>query len=203
MRLEMAFPRDAQEIARVYRDAFPESVHFFFRRKSPEKLLDLLELAFLTIFYWGGQAILVKDDQGSVKGYCFYLSQATGSHKPNGRHVVALLARMMRKITLPEITRLLHNQLAMVSSVKRIEKIPKAQAKILSVAINPLYQGQGLGTMLLEGVLAELHDQAIVLNVRAKNPAGRRLYAAAGFKQYGTTKDLSGEWIMLVKQPDY
>jgi RimJ/RimL family protein N-acetyltransferase len=39
------------------------------------------------------------------------------------------------------------------------------------------------------------------LNVRANNPAGRRLYAAAGFEEWGSRRDLGGRWLMLYRRP--
>ena len=91
----------------------------------------------------------------------------------------------------------------MTLSTRHTKKVPapRSQARILSIAIDPSSQGKGVGTLLLQRVLEKLEHQGVVLNVRKDNPAGRNLYARAGFQECGFTRDLSGEWIMLFKEP--
>ena len=66
-----------------------------------------------------------------------------------------------------------------------MKKVPKPEATIVSVAVLPGYQGQGVGTLLLSFVLDQLKGQSVGLNVRADNEPGKRLYASAGFEKYG------------------
>lgn len=198
MYLEMGSFQDAREIARVYQNAFPASVQLFFGKKSPATLLDLLELTFAFVMHWGGQAMLIRDRQGQVGGYCLYLS-GDDSPRRDYRTVILLLSRMAGKISLPELGRLLRNKLLMAVSVRHTKKVPKPKARILSMAMDPAYQGQGAGTLLFHSALKKLQHHSVGLNVRADNPAGRRLYAGAGFEECGSTRDLSGEWLILVK----
>jgi ribosomal protein S18 acetylase RimI-like enzyme len=77
----------------------------------------------------------------------------------------------------------------------------KSEARIVSIAISPDCQGEGLGTLLFSSVLTTLQEHRIGLNVRPGNTAARRLYQAAGFQSVGSTKDLAGEWLIFVRPP--
>lgn len=202
MYIETASPQDARAIAKVYREAFPDSVRFFFPKKPEEQLLELLELTFLAIFHRGGQAALLKDEESGIIGYCFYLNSTDKPEGPRWGQLLRTLGQMARKITLCEAARLLYNQLVMAAAARRTEKTPKPQAQILSVAISPVFQGQGLGTRLLRHAIKELRPHSIGLNVRMDNLPGRRLYASTGFLTIGATRDLTGEWLILRKPSD-
>lgn len=203
MRVERGSPLDARDIAKLYSVAFPESVELFFGKRTPEKLLDLLELTFSLVLQWGTESLLVKDDAGSIRGYCLYSTKEEPSAKRSYRKALAILGKMALQISLGELTRLLHNQVLMTTSVRytRASAAKKVTARIVSIAIDPDFQGQGLGTLLFSSVLRDLQDQSIGLNVRANNAAALRLYQSAGFQPLGTTKDLLGEWLVLERPP--
>jgi ribosomal protein S18 acetylase RimI-like enzyme len=194
--------QDSREIAKLYAAAFPDSIGLFFRKKAPDTLLDLLELAFSLLFHWGGEAVLIKDEAGSTHGYCMYSVQPNRSTSRRWGKILTVLGQMARRVALPELARLLQNQVLMTTSARCDSKTPSAKsgARILSIAINPVCQGQGVGTLLFTHVLETLQDHSVGLNVRADNPAARSLYAKAGFRQCGTTRDISGRWIMLTKE---
>jgi [ribosomal protein S18]-alanine N-acetyltransferase len=62
-------------------------------------------------------------------------------------------------------------------------------AEIMTLAISPRAQGQGVGRALLAALreVAELRGAGrLLLEVRADNDAARALYAAAGFEQIAT-----------------
>jgi len=66
------------------------------------------------------------------------------------------------------------------------------EAHLLNLSVARAAQGRGLGTQLLDGVMAAAlahgaHD--MLLEVRPSNAAGRSLYAKAGFVQLGVRKD--------------
>jgi ribosomal protein S18 acetylase RimI-like enzyme len=201
MHVEPGSLQNSREIAKLYAVAFPDSVELFFQKKPSDKLLDLLELAFSLLFHWGGKALLIKDEAGSTQGYCMYFVQPNRSTKRPWGKIMAILCQMASRIALPELARLLQNQVLMTTSARCDSKTPSAknEARILSIAIDPVCQGQGLGTLLFSHVLEALQDHSVGLNVRADNSAARSLYAKAGFRERGTTRDISGRWIMLVK----
>lgn len=59
-------------------------------------------------------------------------------------------------------------------------------ADVMTIAVAPAYQGQGLGRVLLNTLVAEAAGsgaQALFLEVRADNAGALRLYAGAGFER--------------------
>lgn len=198
MRFSPANSHHARAIADLYRQAFPASVALFWTKKSSSDLLDLLELSFKFAFYWGAQGVLALNDENQLVGYLLY-NPATKKRQPG--KALAIFPRMVGKIALSELKQLTHNQLLMSTSIKRTKKVPKPRAQILSLAVSPACQGQGVGTLLLNNAMVELQNQFVCLNVRANNPAAQKLYSKTGFYQYGTTRDLAGKWFMLVRQP--
>jgi ribosomal-protein-alanine N-acetyltransferase len=66
------------------------------------------------------------------------------------------------------------------------------QAHINNLAVRPELRGRGLGTQLLEGVIAEaahLGAEVMTLEVRASNEPAWRLYEKAGFRREGVRKN--------------
>jgi ribosomal-protein-alanine N-acetyltransferase len=66
------------------------------------------------------------------------------------------------------------------------------QAHINNLAVRPELRGRGLGTQLLEAVIAEaahLGAAVLTLEVRASNAPAIRLYQHAGFKKVGERKN--------------
>lgn len=141
-----------------------------------------------------------KDEQGDVCGYCLYSSEKKRSAYC-ARQIFSALWTMLKKARLREGAKLLRNSFVMQVSARRGGNRGSAQARIVSIAVNPAKQGQGLGTELLNTALKQLQGQSVALNVRPDNQAALRLYQAAGFKVCGRRKDLLGEWLMLRKDP--
>jgi [ribosomal protein S18]-alanine N-acetyltransferase len=66
------------------------------------------------------------------------------------------------------------------------------QAHINNLAVRPELRGRGLGTQLLESILAEarhLGATSLTLEVRRSNIAAQRLYAKAGFFEHSVRKN--------------
>ena len=64
-------------------------------------------------------------------------------------------------------------------------------AELINIAVHPDYQGQGLGSRLLEFCLDSVRDRAdsIFLDVRVSNFSAISLYLAKGFVQVGERRD--------------
>lgn len=65
------------------------------------------------------------------------------------------------------------------------------EAEVLSLAVAPCAQGQGVGAVLLAQALAQATARGVArvfLEVAADNAAARALYARAGFRQTGRRK---------------
>jgi [ribosomal protein S18]-alanine N-acetyltransferase len=64
-------------------------------------------------------------------------------------------------------------------------------ADVQTVAVAPTHQGQGLGGVLLRALLEEVARRGVgevLLEVRADNEAGQRLYVAHGFERIGVRR---------------
>ncbi len=193
---------DAQKIAELYIAAFPESVCFFFDKKEPTKILTLITNSFGLKLLWGGQAILAHDSNNQVVGYCIYSTKPNMSWKNLSLKTLSSTLRMgclvICSILPSEVIKLAVNQLVMSVDKKRDWRPPPENARIVSIAVSPEMQGLGIGTKLLNAALAALDSHNVFLNVRSKNKAGRKMYENAKFQYYGKTKDLLGEWLMMV-----
>ncbi|MFL2813004.1 MAG: GNAT family N-acetyltransferase [Paracoccaceae bacterium] len=73
-----------------------------------------------------------------------------------------------------------------------IFSINKEDAEIITMAIIPKYQNQGIGFLILnqlEEVLLKSNCNKIFLDVASNNLVALHLYKKAGFKKFGTRKN--------------
>ncbi len=69
------------------------------------------------------------------------------------------------------------------------------EVHVLNVAVHPKWRGRGLGSALMHEVLDEAHRrdaEAVTLEVRRSNDAGRRLYESLGFEEVGQRPNYYG-----------
>ncbi len=69
------------------------------------------------------------------------------------------------------------------------------EVHVLNVAVDPRWRGQGLGSALMHVVLREAHAhaaEAVTLEVRRSNLAGRRLYESLCFEEVGSRSNYYG-----------
>lgn len=69
-----------------------------------------------------------------------------------------------------------------------LAKVVLDEAELLTIAVDPVSQGRGLGWLLLsqiEQAAAAMGATGMVLEVSAENGAARALYAKAGYRQVG------------------
>lgn len=66
------------------------------------------------------------------------------------------------------------------------------EATLFNIAVDPAFQGQGFGYLLLEGLMKMLRQRNIAtlwLEVRESNQKARRLYARLGFNEVDVRKN--------------
>lgn len=203
VRLEAGSITNAQEIAQIYQTAFPESVRFFFGSKKPARLNSLLTNSFGLVLLWGGQVLLARNWEHQVVGYCIYSKKPNPIWRNLSWQMLGSTLRMGGSVLISirpsEVIRLAFNKLIMAVQAKRYWSPPPEKGRIVSIAVSPTVQGSGIGTQLLTAALQKLDKHSVFLNVRTKNQAGRRMYEGANFQYYGQTKDLLGEWLMMVR----
>ena len=73
-----------------------------------------------------------------------------------------------------------------------IFSVNKEEAEIITIAVMPKYQNQGIGFLILnqlEEVLSKSNCNKIFLDVASNNIIALHLYKKAGFKKFGTRKN--------------
>ncbi len=196
---------DAKSIANIYINAFPKSVQAFFKNKAENKLLSVLTNTFACLLLTGAQVILVRDSSNGIIGYCIFSTQT--SIWKRVRMIYANLLAIIKlgfgvfwHIRLVELSKLTYNAILVPFNTRTDRKVSSKGGRINSIAINPNAQGRGTGSQLMSQVLSQLEDEQILLSVRKDNESAKQLYLNHGFQPYGRTRDLLGEWILMVRK---
>lgn len=102
-------------------------------------------------------------------------------------------------LRLSAVPRILANKVLFVRSGGRYRT--KGDAQLLNIAVAPEQQGKGIATALLETglqVMRELGVPEVRLEVRPWNASAVHLYRKTGWREAGRTRDLEGEWLVMV-----
>ena len=81
-----------------------------------------------------------------------------------------------------------------------------AEARILSVAVDPSMRGQGVATRLMNCAMEYFVEQKaplIRLEVRPSNLPAKKIYEKLGFKAAGYTRDSQGTWLIMLKELEH
>lgn len=203
VQIRPAGPSDLLGIAVVFSVAFPESLlHTFGRIPEP----DFVAEAFRVCLDAEPGAFFVADADGRVVGYAFtpaHLSRLwrtaiTGGHL--ARWITATLTGRFRLGWHPIRTVLANKWSFFASAFDRRYSI---QARVLSIAVLPSFQGQGIAGALLDQGLDYLqtrHVPQVRLEVRPDNLPAVRLYQRRGFYMVGETQDTQGRWSIMIKE---
>jgi len=80
----------------------------------------------------------------------------------------------------------------------------QGDAQLLNVAVDPSMQGKGIAKKLVVAGLSAMRAarvREVRLEVRPWNVSAVRVYKATGWHEVGRTRDLEGEWIVMVANP--
>jgi len=192
---------DAESIAQVYLDAFPDSTAYYFPRKDRRHLLEVVQCGFQLVLLMGAQALVAVDDSGRTVGYCVFSSRPAGTaRRPIPWLAAASLGlRALTRLSPPEIAKLAYGRILFRSSVRIEDKLPPEGGRIVSIAVRRSCQGLGLGRRLLAQTLTEMGPVPVHLEVRADNASALALYHGSGFRRYGLTRDGMGPWVIMVR----
>lgn len=100
------------------------------------------------------------------------------------------------------IPRILANKVLFVRSGASFRS--KGDAQLLNIAVAPQHAGKGIATALVQAGLALMRQMAvreIRLEVRPWNEGAVRVYRKTGWREAGRTRDLEGEWLVMVANP--
>jgi ribosomal protein S18 acetylase RimI-like enzyme len=105
-------------------------------------------------------------------------------------------------LRLSAIPRILANKVLFVRSGGRYRS--KGDAQLLNIAISAGQQGKGIATALVRAGLQAMRDAGVCevrLEVRPANVAAVHVYRKTGWREAGRTRDMEGEWLVMVANP--
>lgn len=195
---------DLVPMAQVFVAAFPESVqHYAGRNIAPTAVAD----AFAICFDAEPQGCFVAETEGGeVVGYILaptHLSRVfrvafTHGHllRMSWRYLTAQYGLGLRPVRVAA-----RNMLGLWRDSR--DRALECDARILSVAVRPDFQGRGVGTALSRrglDYLAAENALRVRLEVRPGNAAALNMYQKLGFAVKGQTRDSQGEWLIMLKE---
>ena len=201
MSLRYAKQNDLARIAEIYTQAFPGSVSFYYGPGSDARVQKLLIPSFTTLMKSGARVLLYGDP---AVGYCCYTDNDSQTNRKlfslsSLKNYLQALIKGNLVIKPSEISKLIHSQLQMKRHYD--VDLPPTRGRIMSIALLPSEQSHGIGKVLLDQALLEIGNQHVVLEVRPENEKAYRLYKSAGFSLRGSTRDLLGCWLIMIKDP--
>lgn len=200
----LAQTSDLEGIARVFAAAFPESIaHYFRRPPAPAVVAEPFALCLAA----EPEALYVADaGGGQIAGYIFAPASTSRIPWVAVRHGI-IFKWFWRWLTgrygigMAPVRALTINKLDFLSSAR--EPDVKAEARILSIAVDPAHQGQGIATELCRLGLERLDRLGagpVRLEVRPENRSALRLYLGLGFREFGKTRDAQGDWLIMLRE---
>ncbi|MEW6227840.1 MAG: GNAT family N-acetyltransferase [Bacillota bacterium] len=206
--MEMTIPEepDIDSIARVYLEAFPESVEFFFDNCAEERVARIVSAGFRALWEAGCRIIVAREPDAGVLGYCAVAldeAELRTSFLKDGLWLRLTKDLLLRRIPLRlgEAVRLGANGAAFLFS-SLLTLRGEVGGRIFSIAVRRDSRGRGLGREMLSRALALVAKKGVKivrLEVRPENRAAVRLYRSVGFREVGTVKDLRGPWLAMEK----
>jgi len=201
MRVIPASLKHIEAVVEIFCAAFEKSINFF----TP--INDGLKKAFkhvfaliLSVFGEGFMVAIVEDE------VCGYIVMADNVKRVWRKALFSgFLLKMASEcisgafnLKLPTIYKIIKNKLFYM----RFELSTDTNAQVLSIAVHPQHQGKGVGKRLLEAGIKYIESRGIrqiKLEVRPENIPAVRLYESFGFRPRGKTRDLQGEWLIMVR----
>jgi ribosomal protein S18 acetylase RimI-like enzyme len=195
--------RDLPGVALVFMAAFPESIaHYIGHAIPPTVLVDLFSVCLAA----ESNAFFVAQVDERIAGYIFAPA-----------HFSRIMPTALRWGTVMRMAGgWLSGQYgfglrpALVGARNWFAVLHEAHdkeffsdARILSIAVHPDFQGQKIGDGLMRqglSYLAACGVTSIRLEVRPENAAAVHLYQKYGFIARGSTRDTQGAWLIMLKE---
>lgn len=193
---------DLCAVGQIFITAFPESVRYYTRKTiSPGVLADLFAICLDAEPACFSVAVV----DGHIAGYIIApahfsrISRVAVTHSHlwrlawrwlTGRYGIGIRPVYIAALNWLKLLRHSHDEFGAID------------ARILSIAVDPAFQGHGIGSGLMERGLAYLTEQgvaAVRLEVRPDNASALHVYEKSGFIGKGCTRDTQGAWLIMVK----
>ncbi|MFO8059531.1 MAG: GNAT family N-acetyltransferase [Bacillota bacterium] len=201
-----ATANDVAEVARVFRDCFPDSIERLFPGSPPAWVVESL-MGFV-IEAEPGCCSVALDRNGEIAGYCMAVASMPRMwlRAPLSGRMWALLGAVLTgkiRIGLRGMGMVLRDKAAFIASFRSF--LRRGTGQILSVGVSPAARGRGVGERLVRSGLSHLRSsgvRAVKLEVRPDNEAAMRLYCRVGFVRVATTRDTWGPWLVMSMELD-
>jgi ribosomal protein S18 acetylase RimI-like enzyme len=105
-------------------------------------------------------------------------------------------------LRLGAMWRIVRNKALFITSGQKYRS--QGDAQLLNVAVHPDARGRGIATALVEEGLRAMGAAGVSevrLEVRPSNASARRVYERTGWREVGRTRDIEGEWMVMVAKP--
>ena len=154
-----------------------------------------------------GDGFLAAREDGRLVGYALFVPSLRAVQR---RAVLsgAALRWALRALTgqydmrLRGLLRTFQNKVFFLFHGQRFRTAGDAQ--LLNIAVDPNAQGRGIARCLIDAGLKAMRAMQISevrLEVRPWNAPALALYRSTGWREAGRTRDLEGEWIVMVATP--
>lgn len=198
--------KDLLALGALYLRAFPQALEEFRSpRLSPRCLADAMGSCLLAEPGSITLAEAARKDRTETVGYVIALADAGRIWRkalPRGLLFLWVLRWLTGRyrLSLRGALSVAGDKLSVWFSWR--SRVPGCRSRILSVAVDPGWQGHGVGSELLRVALSRLRArgcECVGLEVRPDNAPALRLYQRAGFRTVGGFRDTRGAWeVMLV-----
>lgn len=198
---------DVPGIGRLFLASFPESViHTCGKIPAFAAIEDL----FICIYEAEPEAAFIaKDASAQIVGYVLAPTKISSLWKRAvfGGHILRWAWRWFKGdygFGLYPVTVMFQNKIGFLRSAFKAQI--SAEARILSVAVDPSMRGQGLATKLMRCALDYFETQRVPLirlEVRPDNLPAKKIYEQLGFRAAGFTRDSQGDWLIMIKEMEH
>lgn len=206
-KIRKAKTSDALEIARIQRMAFTEMIGHYFGTESgsEKKIQSVTDKLFLLLVKAMKDEIFIAEIDGKIVGNIIvpFDIRKTSRTFPSYRVFWIALARALLAMTSVsgESRKAILSDRGKIRRLQNPEQGRKLHSRIFNIAVDPNYQGQGIGYALLQKGLrylfVERGTSGVTLNVFAQNKHAIELYARFGFTQKDRFVNSMGEWIVM------
>ena len=202
IRIRSARKEDLYDTARVYLRAFPDTLRAIESpRLSALAVADVMRAPMLAD---SGSILIAHAPGGEVVGYVIAVGDA--STIPHVAIFRGLLLKWLFRWLRGRYRLSPRGALALLRDKFHARQAwrmgdTEIPSRILSLAVDPDWQGRGIGEQLLEAALQRLRELGrtrVRLEVRPENQAALRLYQKLGFTAVGEFTDTRGRWIVMV-----
>ncbi|WAM33257.1 GNAT family N-acetyltransferase [Caldicellulosiruptor morganii] len=195
---------DLPQVAEIFREAFSDSINFYFNNKIKNSAIEDI---FKVVLLAEPHGFLVYEDRENKKiaGYICVVKDIKKVW------LAAILSLSVFKWAIKwmlglygfgvkPIWKILSNKLDFFKF--QTKYAGGISAQILSIGTRKSYRGKNIGTQLVEAGLNFLKSRGVKqvkLEVRPDNLPAIKLYKKFGFYQIGMSQDPQGKWIVMKK----